>query len=114
MRGNYDVGTLREVVSSSFCMSDVCRRLNITVCSFNFARIRHLIMQHGISTTHFDLKNTFRRNKVTWTADDVFCENSLVSRSSLRSHAKRAGLYTGRCEECKIGDSWKASRCVSS
>jgi Zn finger protein HypA/HybF involved in hydrogenase expression len=107
VRDKYTVEQLANAVATAFCMSDVCRKLNVTVCTFNFKRIDQLLSVNGISKNHFNVKKTFRRNKPTWTIDDVFCVNSLVHRSQLRKHAKRAGLYDGKCSECGVGEVWR-------
>jgi len=106
VRENYTIGELKEAITQSICLSDVCRMLNITVCSFNNDRIRKLCLTHDISMNHFDAKKTFRRNKFTWDVSDVFCVNSKVGRSQLRSLAKRHGLYDGKCAECELNDEW--------
>jgi Zn finger protein HypA/HybF involved in hydrogenase expression len=107
VREHYSVEELKEAVASSFCMSDVCRKLNVTVCTFNFKRIDKLLKEHSVSKDHFDVKKTFRRNKVNWSEADVFCKDSLVHRSQLRQHAKRIGLYNGKCSSCGGSDMWQ-------
>ena len=103
---NYSVDQLKEAVAKSFCMSDVCRELNITVCTFNFKRIQKLMTENEISNNHFDIKKTLRRGKPTWSEQDIFCEHSLAYRSQLRKHAKRNGMYDGKCAICGICDIW--------
>ena len=106
MNERYDVDELRKVVAESVCMTDVCRSLNITVCSFNFKRIAKLCDEHSIPREHFDAKSTMRRNKRTWTKEEIFSRGSKYSRCNLRKAAKRFNVYTGVCEECGIGDTW--------
>lgn len=105
-RVNYSVDQLKEAVAKSYCMSDVCRELNITICSFNNQRIDKLCKEHDISRVHFDVKKTFKRNKFEWSEADIFCENSRVGRSQLRALVKRLGLYDGKCAECGQGETW--------
>lgn len=105
-RGSYSVDDLKVAVQKSVCFSDVCRMLNITICTFNIKRIKSICVEHNVSLEHFDLKQAFRRNKVTWNIEDVFVVASQISRSHLRDYCFRKGLYTGKCGECGIGEEW--------
>ena len=105
---NYTVDDLKNAVSGSFCTSDVCKKLKVTVCTFNYTRIRKLCREHHVSTDHFDLKKTYRRNKFTWSVEDVFCEHSSIGRSQLRPLCVRLGMFTGRCSQCEGSDVWQA------
>lgn len=106
----YDIDKLRKVVSESICMSDVCRLLNITLCTYNFRCISSLCEEHSISRSHFDIKRSFRRNKRTRTKADIFCEGSTYSRCNLRQAAMRFGMYTGCCQICGIGEIWMGKK----
>lgn len=103
---NYTIEQLKDAVRRSECISDVCRELNITICTFNYKRIRLLCEQNDISLAHFDVKKTFRRKKKNWTYEDVFVQNARISRSSLRPLCIKFGLYTGVCDHCGVGDLW--------
>lgn len=111
-RGNYSVSDLRVAVEKSFCFSDVCRELNVTICTFNIKRIKALCGENEISLEHFDVKQTFRRNKFTWNLDDVFVVGSKISRSHLRDYCFRKGLYTGKCSACGVGEEWNGQQLV--
>lgn len=103
---NYNLEDLRRAVEQSLCWSDVCRAINVTVCTYNYKRIQRLCDANGISTIHFDVKKSFRRGKKNWTAEDIFVENGSISRSRLRPTLIRLGFYPGKCEECDIPDTW--------
>lgn len=105
-RCKYSVDELKVAIDKSMCFSDVCRLLNITTCTFNITRLKKLCVDNDISINHFDLKKSFRRNKVNLTTRDVFIIDSKISRSHLRNFCIRNGLYTGNCEECGIGELW--------
>lgn len=103
---DYTIDELKEAVQRAECVSDVCKNLNITICSFNYNRIRALCKKHSISLDHFDVKKTFRRKKKNWSYEDVFVENTPISRTRLRPLCIKYGLYTGKCDECGISDMW--------
>jgi hypothetical protein len=102
----YSVKQLKEAVDHSICYTDVCRSLDITVCTFNFKRIQRLCQEHLIDTSHFSTALAVRRNKFEWSRDVVFCEHSVVPRHRLRALAVRFGLYTGKCSICGVGGEW--------
>ena len=102
----YNIAQLCDAVMDSICWTDVARKLNVTVCTFNFKRFQKMCQEHNIPFDHFDKKSALNRNKVMWDYSSVFCERSEVPRHSLRALAKRFGLYTGVCATCGTGDSW--------
>lgn len=98
----YNIESLREAVEKSECFSDVCRLLNVTVCSFNLNKIRKHCNENNISLSHFDTKNAFKRNKKIHTLEDL--QSGKVSRGQLRYVLVRLGYYTGKCDTCGISD----------
>lgn len=103
---HYSIQQLEEAVSKSLCTSDVCRFLNITICTYNYIRIEKLCAENNISRNHFDTAAAVRRNKPSYTKEEIFRRNSTASRSGLRRRAVKFGLYTGKCGECGVGDNW--------
>ena len=101
---NYNIEQLRQAVSQSICFSDVCRILKLSICTYNFNRIRKLCELNNISIEHFDIKKSFRRNKTEWTEETVFKENSLLNRSGLRHQMKRFNKLSDKCEICGISE----------
>lgn len=108
----YSPTELATAVEPALCFSDVCRLLNITICSFNYKRIKKLCLINNISTDHFDAKKTFRRNKFEWKEEDVFCVDSRIGRSQLRPLCIKMGLYTGVCNKCGCVDTWNSEPLV--
>lgn len=108
----YSIEELNNAVKQSECMSDVCRLLDLTVCAFNFKRIRKLSKDHNIPLDHFDLNLAYRRNKKTLLFDEVFVENSTTNRCQLRPLAIKFGLYTGICSKCGVHDLWQGEPLV--
>jgi len=102
----YSVDMLRDAVSESLCYSDVTRKLGVSLCTFNFKRIQKLCDEYGISVDHFDVKKAFRRNKKEYGKNEIFVENSRISRSRLRPACIRLGIYPGKCGECGIEEVW--------
>lgn len=102
-----EVDHIRGLVKSCICFSDVCRGLNISICSRNFERLKRIISEHKIDISHFDsIKASQKKLVRKWDETTVFVENCSISRSQLRPVLIRLGLYTGVCDECGISDTW--------
>lgn len=100
----YSEQELRNAIENSICISDVCKVLNITVCTYNYTRIREQCNEYNIKYDHFDVKLSQRRNKFIWSAEGLLTNNSTMARSNLRKVLIRLGYYTGECSECGITD----------
>lgn len=105
----YSVEELQAAVAASECWSDVCRKLNITICTFNYKRMQKLCRDNSIDYNHFDVKKTFRRNKKTWDADDIYTKNSLYPRSSLRQKVLKDDFMEYSCFQCQNVGEWLGS-----
>ncbi|CAL9997723.1 HNH endonuclease [Vibrio phage D479] len=103
---HYTLEQLITVASDSFCWSDVCRGVGITVCTYNINRLKVLCDKYDVSTEHFDVKKTFKRNKFSHTEESFFVENCTAPRSSARQISIRLGFYRNHCDECGIPDTW--------
>jgi len=106
MPSYYSTDDALQAIQKSQTWSDVCRTLNITVCTFNFKRLQALAASHGADTSHF-VKSTKGRFKPRYTAESALVEHSSVQRGSLNALLKRLGLYTGVCTECGVNDTWQ-------
>ena len=111
-RGRYTEQDVQLAVSKSICWTDVCRLLNISVCTFNFKRLQLMCNAFKINTDHFSSGEAMRRNKFTWSKQDIFVEHSHISRSSLRRACIRFGLYTGKCEHCGNVGMWNGKSLI--
>jgi hypothetical protein len=105
-RRSYNIQQLKDAVTQSECWSDVCRKVNVTVCTFNFRRIQELCKTNNIDYNHFNIKKTFRRNKKNWDSADVYKKNSLFPRSQLRQKILKEGWLPYFCRDCKIDNTW--------
>lgn len=103
---NYTLDELKRAVADSSCWSDVCKMVNITICTYNYKRLQTLCGKYEIDVSHFDTKAAFRRNKFSWTEDIFFVEDCSAHRSAIRPLMIRFGMYTGVCSCCGVGDSW--------
>lgn len=103
----YSIEMLTEAVNQSQCWSDVCRQLNVTICTFNFKRAQKLCGEHNISYEHFDIKKTFRRGKKNWNAEEVYCAKSTFPRCYLRQRVLADKFLPYRCNSCGNEGEWR-------
>lgn len=92
--------------NESLCWSDVCKALNLTVCGHNYKVLQQFATYHNIDVSHFDVKETFRRNKKAYTYDEIYCEHSLFSRQMLNRKTKQLKVLEYKCEKCGNDGTW--------
>lgn len=104
----YTIEELKIAVQQSECWSDVCRFLNITICTFNFKRIQKLCNENNIDYSLIldRRKHTFRRNKPSWEHSEVYCKSSLFPRHQLRKRFLSDNFIPYRCHCCGNEGSW--------
>ena len=104
----YSIDQLATAVSNSECWSDVCRAVNVTICTYNFKRMQRLCVENDIDHSHFEkLRNkTFRRNKPSWPDSDVYCESSTFPRHGLRRRVLADSFMPYCCASCGNDGQW--------
>lgn len=104
----YSIEELKTAVANSECWSDVCRSVNVTVCTFNFKRMQKLCTEHDINIVHFEerRKHTFRRNKRNWSNVDVYCKSSKFPRHALRRKVLADNFMPYCCASCNNDGQW--------
>ena len=104
----YSVEELKTAIADSECWSDVCRAVNVTVCTFNFKRMQKLCVENDIDTIHFEerRKRTFRRNKHNWSNEDVYCKSSKFPRHTLRRRVLADNFMPYCCASCSNDGQW--------
>jgi hypothetical protein len=84
---------LRAAVAKASCVVDVLRLLGLVTAGGNHATIKHHITRLGLDTSHFSTERVrlrgFKRSRDEREIplEKVFCENSAVSRNTLRKRA---------------------------
>lgn len=108
----YSVDLLKNAVMHSECWSDVCRKLNVTICTFNFKRMRRLCNDNNIAFSHFNIKKTFRRGKKQWRNEDIYCEKSLYPRHYLRRKIIADKILNYCCNSCGNEGTWNGKKLI--
>ena len=102
---SYSIEQLKEIIPNVTTYTELCRELGITVCTFNFDRIRTLCLQQQIDFDHL-MGPKLVKSAPKWTEDAVFVIDCDIHRSSLRPVLKRLGFYKENCEVCGIPHVW--------
>lgn len=108
---NWDETRLRDAVNKSECKSDVLRILGISTKSGNFQTLDKHLKKYGIddSSLEYDYK---RGNKwgIKHTNEEIFCENSVVSKNTLKNRILKENLIEYKCSSCELGDIWNGKK----
>ena len=106
---NYSLDELKNAVSKSICYSDVCRELNITICTNSFRKIKSRCSQYSISISHFNAGKSTRRNKTNYDENEIYSVKSEYPRANLRRRILSEGWLPYFCGSCKI-DTWMGKK----
>lgn len=100
------VEAVMDCIKDCYCVSDICKKLFVPTYKHIYKFIHNLCIDNDIDISHFDVRQTYTRNKKQIMYEEVFRTNSTVCRSSVRLLAIRFGLYTGKCAECGCADTY--------
>jgi hypothetical protein len=108
----YTIDELKDSVNKSLCWSDVCRFVNVTICTYNFKRMQKLCLDNEINFDHFKegRKQSYRRNKRNWESAEVYCKNSLLPRHMLRKRVLRDNFMSYSCSSCNNTGEWNGKK----
>jgi 5-methylcytosine-specific restriction endonuclease McrA len=103
---NYTIEILKQEVEKALCWSDVCRGVNVSVCTFNYKRMQNLCKENNIPTDHFNVKKAYQRGKRIWTTETLFTTDSTPYRTIVKDFMKRNNMIKDTCEECGQNSNW--------
>jgi Zn finger protein HypA/HybF involved in hydrogenase expression len=108
---NWSEERLRAAILISECKSDVLRNLGISTKSGNFQTLERYLKKYNINPENlvYDYK---RGNKwsETKTDNEIFCENSSVSKNTLKNRILKNDLLEYKCQECGIKNEWNGKK----
>lgn len=108
-KSTYNIDDLKNAIKKSICITEVLRNLKLSEVGGNAQTIKNLIKKHDISTDHFDIGKARQRNHPVYTKEEIFIENSVVSRTVLRSHTIKNKIIPYICE-CGNAGEWKGEQ----
>lgn len=110
----YNEEDVKIAVQNSKCVTDVLRELNLSPVGGNLQTIKKIINANNLDISHFDVKNSRRRNKTDSLLQEVLGrlkKDNFIHRSTLRFWILKFGLVEYRCSSCGI-EEWKGQPIV--
>lgn len=113
MRPSWSIDDLKHAVRISYCISDVCRELCISVRGRNFDTIKKWIKEHNLDTSHFKSKSELVKERSfvkKYVQDaDVF-KVGTVKQATLKKHLRNHVPYV--CSICRLEPTWNFKELV--
>jgi hypothetical protein len=108
---NWCEDSLIEAVKKSECKSDVLRNLGISTKSGNFQTLDKYLKKYNINESKlvYNNKRGHKWNK-KHINDEVFCDNSTVSRSTLKYRILKEDFMECKCSLCGLTDIWNGKK----
>lgn len=99
-----------EATKNSQCILHIIKRLNLSSSTENYKRIRRLIEEWNVDTTHFVdpniLSGKLSRGRKKYSLEEILIKNSkYTSTSSLKKRLLKENLLEYKCYNCGI-DKW--------
>ena len=99
-------------LATSQSMSDFLMQRGLSASSGNFYTFKKWVYVHGIDIKNFNFKKSIKKHKVKLikkvSLDDIFCENSIVSKQQLRKRVKKENLIEYKCQ-CGVKGMWQGN-----
>lgn len=108
-RFNYNVDELRKIVSESKSRNEVLTKLNKNNSSGAYKSLNRAFNKYNINISHFRNRseNAKHTQKLTGLSnEDIFNENSKVSRTTVKRRILRDNLLEYKCFNCGQDDKW--------
>lgn len=103
--------TFRDAVKTSFTITEVLNKIGLSPRGNNFSRVKKYAETHGVDTSHFKGRAiAFEMAKVKRKEEEIFCENSTVSKATLRKYLRLKKPVI--CVGCGISDTYNSKPIV--
>lgn len=105
---NLSIEEFTDIVKKSFSIMDIVRKLGYGASGGTHREISNYIKKNRISTIHF--KRLPR--KIKYKDEELFCENSPYSRSTIKKRILKKELIKNCCSICFLKDFWQNKKIV--
>jgi predicted RNA-binding Zn-ribbon protein involved in translation (DUF1610 family) len=102
---------LKKALSESFTVSDIIRKLGLSVSPGNFSTVNNRIKLLNLDSRHLKGKSCGLGKKISF-EKDVLVENFNGSRRSVKKLILREKLIPFVCSECGLGSIWRGKKLV--
>lgn len=108
-KSTYSIDDLKSAINKSICITEVLRNLQLSEVGGNSQTIKKLIKKHNIPIEHFDIGRARLKNHLVYTEEEILIENSVVSRTVLRSYVIKNKVIPYICE-CGNDGQWRGEQ----
>ena len=104
----YEKEPFSQIVKNAINLSDICRKLRISISYGNRQTIKKYIEKYKLNTSHFTLpKNNSNNNFKKIPISEILIENSVFkSPTSFKKRLYKEGLLKRECYECGQDENW--------
>lgn len=97
----------QKSVEGSECISDIIKKLGLKVRPGNYATMHKYSIMYDISLPAYKNNRGNRWGK-NYTDDEIFTENSLIARHSVKNRFKKITIY--KCNICGQDENWMGKK----
>lgn len=98
---SYTIEEVKQACTQATYMAQALHFLGLTIHTINYRKIRTLIDNHNIDTSHWNSQINSRK----YLHEEIFCEDSPISRTDLRKKVKMYNvLNLDSCSCCGINE----------
>lgn len=91
-----------KIIKESNSISEVCKKLNISVTNGNYITIKKIIKNNNLDISHFK-RVSQNSNKKRYTLQEIMVENSSYTNvNKLKKRLIKEGIKENKCEICGI------------
>lgn len=104
---------LIEAVRDSFYISDVIKKLGLTVRPGNYETVKRYIKKHNLNTSHFLGNGSKNRRGGPVKIDEslIFVKDSTYSRALAKDRIIKLGLLPYKCAKCDLTE-WNGKKII--
>ncbi len=107
---------LEKYIKESKSINNLLKLLGLNTSSGNYKVIKKAIKLHNFDISHFlshseIMSNLRKQGKLNYIpSEDLFLENSIISRSAVKNRIIKEKLIVYRCSLCNMDDNWRGSK----
>lgn len=102
----YSKEDLEIAVKNAICWVDVLRYFRLNDIGGNRRTIQKYVTKFEIDISHFNIKLANARDRKQLTKELIICENSNVTRNTLKSYVLKHNLIENVCRDCGLTNLW--------
>jgi len=103
-RRTWSKESLKRAIKESWSISEVVRKLGLTVTSTNWKTIQKYIQEWDLNISHFRKRI---QQKIKRSLKEILKKGSIIESCQLRKKLLKADLLEKKCYKCRLGSEWQ-------